>query len=56
VFSFDETVTQRTTFTEKVQTLTDSIAKIPMERGLRFTMRCYWVRRRWKREVASGGA
>jgi len=29
VFSFDETVTQRTTFTEKVQTLTDSIAKIP---------------------------
>lgn len=29
VFSFDETVTQRTTFTEKVQTLTDAVAKIP---------------------------
>jgi Ca-activated chloride channel family protein len=29
VFSFDEMVTQRTTFTEKVQTLTDAVAKIP---------------------------
>jgi Ca-activated chloride channel family protein len=29
VFSFDETVTQRTTFTEKVQTLTEAVAKIP---------------------------
>jgi Ca-activated chloride channel family protein len=29
VFSFDETVTQRTVFTEKVQTLTDAVAKIP---------------------------
>ena len=29
VFSFDETVTQRTTFTEKVQTLTDAVARIP---------------------------
>src|SRR5258708_39125806 len=29
VFSFDETVTQRTTFTERVQTLTDAVAKIP---------------------------
>ena len=29
VFSFDETVTQRTTFTEKTQTLTDAVARIP---------------------------
>ena len=29
VFSFDETVTQRTSFTERVQTLTDAVAKIP---------------------------
>ncbi|HET6931453.1 MAG TPA: VWA domain-containing protein [Candidatus Acidoferrum sp.] len=29
VFSFDETVTQRTTFTERVQTLTDAVARIP---------------------------
>jgi len=29
VFSFDETVTQRTTFTEKVQTLQEAVAKIP---------------------------
>jgi Ca-activated chloride channel family protein len=29
IFSFDETVTQRTTFTEKVQTLTDAVARIP---------------------------
>jgi Ca-activated chloride channel homolog len=29
VFSFDETVTQRTMFTERVQTLTDAVAKIP---------------------------
>ena len=29
VFSFDETVTQRTTFTEKAQTLTDAVARIP---------------------------
>jgi len=29
VFSFDETVTQRTTFTEKTQTLTEAVAKIP---------------------------
>src|SRR5215472_7257492 len=29
IFSFDETVTQRTTFTEKVQVLQDAVAKIP---------------------------
>ena len=29
VFSFDETVTQRTTFTERVQTLQDAVARIP---------------------------
>jgi Ca-activated chloride channel family protein len=29
VFSFDETVTQRTTFTEKVHTLEDAVARIP---------------------------
>jgi len=29
VFSFDETVTQRTTFTDRVQTLTEAVAKIP---------------------------
>jgi len=29
VYSFDETVTQRTTFTEKVQTLQEAVAKIP---------------------------
>jgi Ca-activated chloride channel family protein len=29
VFSFDETVTQRTTFTDKVQVLQDAVAKIP---------------------------
>jgi len=29
VFSFDETVTQRTTFTDKVQALQDAVAKIP---------------------------
>ena len=29
VFSFDETVTQRTTFTDKVQTLQEAVAKIP---------------------------
>jgi Ca-activated chloride channel family protein len=29
VFSFDETVTQRTTFTERVQTLQEAVAKIP---------------------------
>ena len=29
VFSFDETVTQRTTFTERVQTLTEAVGKIP---------------------------
>ncbi len=29
VFSFDETVTQRTTFTDKVQVLQDAVARIP---------------------------
>jgi len=29
IFSFDETVTQRTTFTDKVQVLQDAVAKIP---------------------------
>ncbi len=29
VFSFDETVTQRTTFTERVQTLQDAVTRIP---------------------------
>src|SRR5258708_9152700 len=29
VFSFDETVTQRTTFTERVQTLQEAVARIP---------------------------